>query len=224
MQQQSDSIRIKAIASRNGLTTLVFSGGCLCIFLLWLKIKDGPVFIAEYFLLLVFGIGVLLGFLKVREPDFSFELTEDSLSHFHKYGRWQIAWENIQRVDIPTIMKGFERQDLSYIGIKLKVVEPFLDKLAPRLAVRMVMEQQALFVQLLKTEAEPDVDHSDHIFNISDFRSASGKIYYGTSAMYAHRMMLFRKLTGFDILLPVSSIDREPRQFVELLRNHMHRV
>lgn len=220
-EQTTRTLTIKARSNHFGDELVILGGVILLLEVLYLKLMVVDVNIVAIFVASIAVAMLLLGVLKMQQPAFSFILSPESLTYQHYYGSWSIPWSNIQRIDIPKISHGFERQEMNFIGLKLRDSDDFLEKLSARLAVRTVSEQQALFLQVLRAEGQ-HIDHPDeHIFNVSDFKSSSGKIYRGISAMYAHRMMLFRQLLGYDILLPGSALDREPYEFVRLLMKYL---
>lgn len=217
----ADTLNIEARSSRHGSELVIGGASVLLLEVLYIKLAVESFNILAIFIASAAIAMMLLGILKMQQPVYSFTLTPNSLTYRHYYGSWTIPWDNIQRVDIPKITHGIDRKEMSYVGLKLRNSEAFLETLPARLAVRTVSEQQALFLQVLRAEGQ-HLEHPDeHIFNVSDFKSSSGKIYRGISAMYAHRMMLFRQLLGYDILLPGSAFDREPHEFVRLLLHYL---
>nr|WP_244830298.1 DUF2982 domain-containing protein [Aeromonas sobria] len=52
------------------------------------------------------------------------------------------------------------------------------------------------------------------------FRSHEGQHYDGAIAMLAQRMSRLRQLLGYDLLIPIDSLDRQPEAFLTLLRHY----
>ena len=82
----------------------------------------------QYQLIMVFGylttfVITLTGIVKRLEPRFSFSLTPDLLRYHHRYGQWQLGWQQIQRIATVKETVGIETLELAYIGIKLKDIE-----------------------------------------------------------------------------------------------------
>lgn len=215
------TVKIEATSSRHGSELIIGGAAILLVEVLYIKLAMLDVSLVAIFVASVALVMMLLGILKMNQPVYSFILSPESITYLHYYGSWTIPWDNIQRVDIPKVSRGFNREEISYVGLQLRDSDAFLESIPARFAVRTVSEQQALFLQVLRSEGQ-HLEHPDeHIFNVSDFKSSSGKIYRGISAMYAHRMMLFRQLLGYDILLPGSALDREPYEFVRLLMKYL---
>ncbi|HHQ4519661.1 TPA: DUF2982 domain-containing protein [Aeromonas veronii] len=218
---------IKPLVRRNGLT-LIWAGGLitnLMLLLLWLLV-EGPV-LPAYILLLSGMMMTLIGWLKLNEPPISLSLCQQSLHYHHKYGGWALKWHNIQRIDQPRIHVGWDLQPLPYIGFKIKQYDEFLTLITPRLAVHLLTEQRPVLLHALHNEQphEQPVHTNDPLQGIdwleeSHFCSPQGLHYDGALAMLAHRMIRMRHLLGYDLLIPIGSLDREPDDFLKLLRQY----
>ncbi|EKP0308256.1 DUF2982 domain-containing protein [Aeromonas veronii] len=218
---------IKPLVRRNGLT-LLLAGAliiCLMLLLLWLLV-EGPR-LPAYILLLSGLMMALIGWLKLNEPPISLSLCQHALHYHHRYGGWALKWHNIQRIDQPRIHVGWALQPLPYIGFKIKQYDEFLALVTPRLAVHLLTEQRPLLLHALHNEQpqEPPVRSHDPLQGIdwleeSHFCSPQGQHYDGALAMLAQRMTRMRHLLGYDLLIPVSSLDREPDDFLKLLRQY----
>lgn len=100
------------------------------------------------------AISLILGLAKVYEPETTLALDDKGLTYFHRRGKVSIDWNNIQRVDIPRVTNGLDTIELSYLGIKLKHLNPILDNISLRLATGLLTEQRPLLV----TAASQDAD------------------------------------------------------------------
>ena len=220
---------IKPLVRRNGLT-LIWAGGLitsLMLLLLWLFVASPP--IPAYVLLLTGLMMTLIGCLKLNEPPISLSLCQHYLHYHHKYGGWVLKWHNIQRIDQPRVHVGWDLQPLPYIGFKIKRYDEFLKLITPRLAVHLLTEQRSLLLQAMQNEplhGQP-VRGNDPLQGIdlleeSAFCTPEGTRYDGALAMLAQRMTRMRHLLGYDLLIPINSLDREPDDFLQLLRQYRH--
>lgn len=191
-----DAQELSSQRHRNGLTltllgVLFLVMGPVC--LAWGWFGPGMVLLLATPVLLVLGIG------KLTEPKVSLSINSHSLSLHHRRGGWSLNWRDIQRIDQLHLGSGFYRQELPYIGFRLKAPEQVLDTIGPRLAVGLLTEQRNLLLLALRQQC-PDCQAED-LFEASHYVSPSGKRYSGVLAMLGHRMKRFRELTGFDLLI-----------------------
>jgi len=220
---------IKPLVRRNGLT-LIWSGmliTMLMFLLLWL-FMEGPV-LPAYLLLLSGLMMTFIGWLKLNEPPISLSLCQHYLHYHHRYGGWALKWHNIQRIDQPRVHVGWDLHPLPYIGFKIRRYDEFLALITPRLAVHLLTEQRPVLLQALQSEQPHDqpVRGSDPLQGIdsleeSEFCSPEGLRYDGALAMLAQRMTRMRHLLGYDLLIPINSLDRDPDAFLKLLRHYQH--
>lgn len=220
---------IQPLVRRNGLT-LLCSGTLLTalgFLLLWLT--AGKPVLAAYILLLGSLMMAFIGWLKLNEPPISLSLCQHTLHYHHRYGGWALKWHNIQRIDQPRVHIGWELDPLPYIGFKIKRYDEFLALISPRLAVHLLTEQRPLLLQALQSEQSNEQTKRGHdpmagieLLEESQFCSPNGQHYEGVLAMLARRMSRMRQLLGYDLLIPVGSLDREPDAFIKLLRHYRH--
>lgn len=214
-----DSIQIKANAKRNGFTLCLVGMGGVLLSALWLTFLPDVMQLAGFFLTCVSIVAILIGWFKVREPVYSFSLQRDRLSYVNRFGGWQLDWGNIQRVDVPRILQGLEQKPLELVGIRVKHYEPLLDCISPRLASNILMQQRALLLQADSEQCQTGRCYSANLLEQDRYKSASGKLYTGMKAMFAHRMARMREVLGYDLFVYQSELDRPAEDFVRLLRD-----
>ncbi|WP_432452786.1 MULTISPECIES: DUF2982 domain-containing protein [unclassified Agarivorans] len=167
-------------------------------------------------------LGIRVGLAKLFQPVYSVVLCYDHLQFHHRYGGWSLPWGKLQRIDIPRLHDGLNWQEMNYVGLRLTDPDYLLDTLSPRLAAHLLTEQRsALLASLRRSCAHcQDSQVSEHLIEDDYYKSASGKIYTGLTGMFANRMKKLRELTGYDLLVDQSILDREAQDFVVLVRRY----
>jgi hypothetical protein len=140
--EQAPEIIIKAVARKNALfLTVLGSAGLLLCGLLanfwWVELR-----LVLVLLVLVSFLVMLVGIFKYFEPHDSFVLTPCVLQHFHRYGSWQVDWQNIQIISQPRVTQGIESKELNYIGIKLADPDLLSQAISRRLANRLLQPRR----------------------------------------------------------------------------------
>ena len=144
MTEQQQNIYIRPIAKRNGLTITLVSSLLLVLVAVIIALLPHVPVLVGYFLVATCLIGMVIGIFKIKEPDYSFIFSEDSLLYQHSRGTLELEWNNIQRVDIVRIQHGIDQIELPYIGISLKQIKPVLDSISLRLASHIISDQRSL--------------------------------------------------------------------------------
>ena len=217
------TLHISPLTKRNGISLTLLGLLVTSIMIFILFFLEEQLIVAVISLLLVGVCCTFIGLLKLLEPRVSLSLCHDCLQYHHKWGGWVLKWRNIQRFDRPSVRKGLTWHPLPYIGIRIRNYDEFLTWVTPRLAVHLLTEQRSLLIALLHHEQECDSGGcllEEELFEDSHYRSANGRLYHGVVAMFANRMARLRILTGLDLLLPEGSLDREPDDFLRLLRDY----
>ncbi|WP_105213350.1 DUF2982 domain-containing protein [Pseudoalteromonas sp. T1lg22] len=210
--------KIRAQGARYGAQTLLISAGVLLVLVAVIKFRPGEVLLAEIFILSASLVGVLVGFLKLREPFYSIYLDKDKLSYNHKYGCWQLAVSNLARVGVVQVHRQGEVLDLNVIGICLRDEDKFLQRLSPRLAGRLLVEQRHFLMQAIKAYCQDGKECPPHwLVEDTDYVSEAGCKYTGLLAMFANRMNNLKLLTGYHLLLPAAALDRDIWTFSYML-------
>lgn len=215
---QSETIYIRSSASTNGMTTLIIGGGLLGLGLLTILLLPPLFFLVGILFVSASIIAFVMGFYKLREPKYSLEINKQAIVYHHRKGKWQIPWENIQRVDVPRVSRGLEMVDLEMVGFRLRDPEPFLENISRRLITHLLMEQRPLLTQVVAESCQSGQCYGDDIIDDVKYKCADGSFLTGVSAMFANRMKKLQQGLGYDIYLSVNELDRDGQSFVSLIR------
>ncbi|TRY31421.1 DUF2982 domain-containing protein [Aliiglaciecola sp. M165] len=213
---QTQSIKIRAASKRNGLTTFIVGVGVLFVAILLLIVLPKAVYLIGIFALSGSIVTMLIGWFKMREPPHSIELTKRFIHYQHRHGKWQLDWDNIQRIDVPKISQGIEQIPLSMVGIRIKDYQPLLDSISPRLATNLLLEQRALLLH--NSGCATGGCYNNDLIEDDRFKMPDGTIVQGIPAMLANRMSKLRNSLGFDLFISVAELDRSSEEFVALLK------
>ena len=211
------SIYIKAASKSNGITSLVIGAVGLLIAALWLSFMPDWLFLAGIFITSAALVCLLVGYFKLREPDYSLEIAKDYITYQHRLGSWRIHWDNLQRADCPRVRHGLEHVPLETVGFKLKSYTDFLHTISPRLATHLLMEQRPLLMQNTDENCASGSCYEQSMFDDKQYVMEDGTIINGIKAMLAHRMVELRKRLGFDIFIASSELDRDAQDFARLI-------
>ncbi|GGD61050.1 DUF2982 domain-containing protein [Lacimicrobium alkaliphilum] len=214
----TDIIRIRAGAKRNGFTLCLAGTVALLLSAMWLAWMPELLRLAGIFLTSASLVTILIGWLKIREPAYSFELTPEKFRYLHRFGGYSLDWDNIQRIDIPRLHTGLTHEPMELVGIRLKSYDPLLEDISPRLASNILMQQRPLLLQAHRQNCTSGGCYSDTLIEDDSYKSAQGKQYLGMLAMLANRMGRMREAFGYDLYLYSSELDREEQEFVALLK------
>ena len=211
-------IKIKANANQHAWF-LILVGGIMAILTLLLSQHYGQddrlVFIFLYLQALVI---IIIGLFKCSEPKYSFYLTPQGIQYNHRYGTWNIEWQQIQNINIIRETFGLLSVDLPYIGIKLKNITPLADQISPRLANKLIHEQRPLLGFSFKHHL---LSLEQTQLNFTSFTLQSGQIIKGPLAAFMHHSQALQSSMGYHLYLPETSIDREVTEFCQLLNQCM---
>ena len=213
---EAPSIKIKAAAKRNGLTTLMIGCAVLLIAIALLNVIPTSFYLIGMFALSGGIVTILIGWFKIREPLHSVELTKTHIMYQHRHGSWQLDWENIQRIDVPRVSQGIEQKPLGLVGIKIKHYEPLLASISPRLATNLLLEQRPLLLQ--NNACATGGCYNNDLIEDDSYKTNDGKFIRGIPAMLANRMTKLRAGLGYDLYISVSELDRSTDEFVDLLK------
>ncbi|MCT8987099.1 DUF2982 domain-containing protein [Shewanella phaeophyticola] len=212
----TDELSISPFSKRNGITLTLL--GTLSMFIsLVIFIAFGSLFALGMMFFALGSVGLILGVAKVYQPAVSFKLTAEGMAFFHRRGQVFIKWDNIQRLDNVRVNQNLQLIELPYIGVKLKQINPILDCISPRLATGLLTEQRPL----LMTAATQDEDlQSLEGYLGTEYTPliVNGDRYRGVLAMFGHRCQTLNEQLGYHLYLSIDSVDRDPKEFVSLLR------
>ena len=212
-----EPIYIRAASKSNGITSIVIGLAGLIVSLLCFFLLPEWLFLAGIFITSASLVTLLVGYFKVREPEFSLEITTECIIYRHRLGSWTIHWDNLQRAGCPKVTKGLEQVELETIGFKIKDYSDFLKTISPRLATHLLMEQRPLLLQNNESSCSTGSCYEQSMFDDNQFTLSDGTVLTGVKAMLGNRMSELRRRLGFDVYIAASEIDREPRQFASLV-------
>lgn len=218
-QMNSDPVvqRIRPHTKRNGRVFVVIGAGGLLLLLLvdaQLALPWPLHLCLAAFCLVTMALGIG----KLIEPETSLEITPERMTYFHFRGSWQIDWDDIVRFDVPDIQRGLERQQVAFLGIRLRSYDAFLQQLSPRLAVHLVHQQRPLMLQAVRSEMPAHREYLDYVDVPDIYISDSGKRYRGVIATFAVRMQLMREMLGYDLYISQNALDRPLDDFIVHLK------
>ncbi|BFT28916.1 hypothetical protein D210916BOD24_00920 [Alteromonas sp. D210916BOD_24] len=213
----AEPIYIRAASKSNGITSIVIGVVGLVIAALWLTLLPEWLFLAGIFITSAALVCLLVGYFKIREPDFSLEIAKDYITYQHRLGSWRIHWNNLQRVDCPKVRLGLDHVPLEAVGFRLKSYSDFLNTISPRLATHLLMEQRPLLMQNTDENCASGSCYEQSMFDDKPYVMEDGSVIKGVKAMLAHRMVELRKRLGFDIFIASSELDRDAQAFAALI-------
>lgn len=211
-------IQIRATAKRNGLSSLIFGVVLLIIAILMFRILPDDVTLVAIFVTSTALVALLLGFLKLREPQHSLSISKTQIDYQHRNGRWSLDWNNVQRIDIPKVSAGLEQKALSLVGFRVKQYGPILQSISPRLMTHILMEQRPLLLHN-NSQCATGSCYGEDLLEDDFFKDSDGKVYKGVQAMFANRMVKLRERLGYDLFINSAELDRSVEEFAELLRS-----
>lgn len=157
---------------------------------------------------------LFVGLLKYLEPPVSYFITPESITYYHRSGHWHLPWQDIVRIGYIRADVQGEHIQLPYLGIKVHNLENIAQTVSPRLANKLIHEQQELLLLALKNQ---EIDLHNGVINFAPF-NLNGVIYKGPVAAWLYRTELLHKAYGYHLFLPESSFDRGLTAFLSLLK------
>lgn len=214
----SDPIFVRAVSKGNGITATVLGVAGLVISALWLSLLPDYLFLAGIFLTSASIVSLLIGWFKLREPQFSIEISPDEICYHHRLGNWFLPWDNVQRIGCPRVQQGLEHVELEAVGFRLKTYGEFLRSVSPRLATHLLMEQRPLLLHKVDENCTTGGCYNHTFFDDKAYTAEDGQTFTGVKAMLANRMTELRSILGFDVFISAADIDREPAEFASFMR------
>ena len=210
-------VKVRPTANRHSIEFMVVGAVCLIVIMVFVSLRSTPISLVEIFLCASALMAILLGFLKSQQPYYSLVIDKEEICYIHRFGEWRISHDNFYRAGVPSVSHELEILELNAVGIKLKDIDVFLDSLSPRLAGKLLIEQRYIFLQAVKIHCKNGNCPSEWLVEPNEYRSPSGAYYTGLIAMFANRMHNLNTLTGYDLVLPASVLDRDIWHFSTLL-------
>ncbi|MDM7861241.1 DUF2982 domain-containing protein [Alteromonas sp. ASW11-36] len=224
MSGNEQVIAIRATSKRNGITTTLIGVGLLVVGLTVISAFSKYLFLVGVFVASAGIVGIVMGWFKIREPNFSLQITPDGITYMHRSGQWQLTWDNIQRIDAPRVTRGIETRDLELVGFRLRDTTSVIETISPRLATNILMEQRPLLLQNPDENCTTGTCAGNDLLEDDRFKTASGKVLRGVQAMFAHRMQKLRERLGYDLYIAAAELDRPVDEFITLLRSCQEQV
>lgn len=221
-----DIIEIRSQAKRNVIVSVIIGAVGLLMASISFSVLPKSLYLIGIFLTSASLVALLIGWVKYREPQYSFLLSRTSILYKHRNGQWQLEWQNIQRIDVPKVSHGLENRPLDMVAIKIKDYSVFLKGVSPRLMTNILMEQRPLLFHGMPTTENCATGncHSDDMLENDYYKDSAGVEYKGIQAMFANRMAKLRARLGYDLFVAGSELDRSEQEFVNLLRQCQQRV
>ena len=194
--------------------------GCIFLFIFWLlSLLLWPTFkIQLIFLISATLVFVLIGVLKYLEPGTSFFITPETIVYCHRNGQWILPWQDIIRFgELKADVRG-EHIQLPYVGIKLNNLDHIAKSISPRLANKLIHEQQELLILAIINK---EIKSDDSLINFEPY-TLNEVTYKGPIAAWLHRSEQLAKAYGYHLFLPESSLDRNLNNFLKLLKKCHH--
>jgi len=213
-------IQVKPNSKRNRLFLLFLGFLLLCIcqllnLIFWDDYRIQLIFIMSASFMVLF-----VGLLKCLEPPISYFITPETISYYHRSGHWQLPWQDIQRIgDIWADVLGKNVQ-LPYLGIRVNNLTTIAQTISPRLANKLLHEQQELLLLAVKNH---EIDLQDGMINFEPFE-LNGVTYKGPVAAWLYRAEELNKAYGYHLYLPENSFDRGLIEFLVLLKECHHYI
>lgn len=199
-------LQVQSAQSRGGAVLLLCSAGILLLLLLsvvWLETFA----VWQGIVLVLSGLGIFAGWAKLAEPKYFLQTDRAGITYSHRLGYWQLSWQGF----LYSGVAHNQQQALGYIGFKVTDMDAFLQQLPLRLAVRLMTEQRALYVEAIRQQCEHGRCVTDLLAETDAFITNKQR-YNGIKAAFAYRMQHLARLTGFELLVPVSMTPQQAQQ------------
>lgn len=164
---------------------------------------------------------LLIAIKQAQQPELSFTLTFMHIQFHSPSGGWLARWKNIAEIGPATISYQGWHQPMSWVGIRLKDYDEFLDAICPRIASKILLEQRGLLILAYKRAENPAHEIEDMLFDDTHYVTKSGKTLKGLLAMLANRMRYNREFLGFDFFISEDLLDRPTDDFIGLARRYL---
>ncbi len=212
---QQPSITIKPIAKHNGIFLCIFGAVLLLTTLLFAQFYWQLYRLSHIFMILLSLVIMLVGVVKLFEPAVSLYLTPSEIIFNHRYGHWQLTWQDIKNINLVSEVVGLQREELPYVGIRLVHIDRIAKNISVRLANRLIHQQKGLIVysvlhQLMMIEQAQ--------INFEPFFLPNGEVIRGPIAAFLHQTEQLSHAFGYHLFLPADSFDRGIDEFASLLK------
>jgi hypothetical protein len=156
----------------------------------------------------------ITGLAKYLQPKYSIYLTPKAIKYQHRYGQWQVFWQEIQQISLMNETFGITQVQLPYIGIRLIELSTLAHQISPRLANRLIHEQKPLLACAIRLHF---LTLEQAQLNFDVYILPSGDILKGPLAAFMHHTTVLHKAFGYHLFLPETTLDRDLHDFYTLL-------
>lgn len=218
MKKNNNVIKIKAVARHHGLF-ITLTGFIALLIMAWLcSYYWQQARFALMFMVLVCLVTIFIGLLKLAEPAHSLILTAETLTFYHRHGRWQLNWQQIRNIHCVTNTVGISREELNYVGIKLNSVDSIANNISLRLANRMIHEQKPLIHYCIKHQL---LTFEQGILNFEPYVLKDGRIIKGPLAAFCHHSEVLHHALGAHLFIAASNLNGSIDDFVFLTSTYL---
>lgn len=218
MTTTDQTIRIKAIARHHGLF-ITLTGIIALVIVAWLcsyywQLARFPLL----FMVLACLVTIFIGLLKLAEPSYSLILAPDTITFYHRHGRWQFHWQQLRNIHSVTNTVGITRDELNYVGIKLISIETIAKHVSLRLANRMIHEQKPLIHYCIKHQL---LTFDQGVLNFEPYILANGKVIKGPLAAFLHHSEVLNQALGAHIFISANNLNGSIDGFVAIANRYL---
>ena len=199
-------IQLEGSNSRGGAVLMLSSSVVLLLLVLSLLLSEQ----LQWYQAVLFVITLLAlfaGWAKLSEPRFFLQCDELGIRYLHRRGSWLLPWHSVLYCAVPQS----NEQSLSFIAFKLRHYDVFLQQLPLRLAVRIMTEQRALYVEAVRQSCSSGTCASELLAEQEHFNTGRAQ-YNGIKAAFAHRMQRLAATIGFELYVPITLAEDEAKQ------------
>lgn len=208
-------VKIKAQATHHKLFLCVAGGVGLSILFLWWLFFPTQLFVMGL-LFALSSVSLLLGLLKLTEPEFAFEIASRGMQYHHRVGSVAFEWHQVLRFGVPNISQGIDLQPLPFVGVKFVAYEEVIESMPLRLVRKLLTEQRSLLWCAQQSGCAVCAD--DLVLPDSQFKTKDGRIIKGLRGMLANQWQVLAENLGYHLYLPHEAMDRSVDDFVILLK------
>jgi len=159
---------------------------------------------------------LVLGLLKTTEPTVILRLDLNGFEYHHRYGVIKAPWANVQRMGIPSVSNGLDKEELDFIGIRFKSRAEYYEQVPLRLASKLLTEQRPLWYLIAQRGCQTGLCTS---VDSVEYKLDNGQLYSGLIAMFINRYEKMSEQLGFHLFIPSSSFDTPPYNLLNLLKD-----
>lgn len=200
----------KASGNEGGAKTLLYSASAFIGLLLFSVFFMNELSLVLAIAFISAGIGIYAGFAKLAEPLHGIECDAVGVHYHHKKGSWLLPWHAFSHCSPQPNLD----VEVNYIAFKVTNIHAFLEPLPLRLAIKLMMEQRALWFVILKEKC-PAGECATEWMAEKDRFNTPHKQYNGVKAMFANRMKKLGLFCGYELFIPVNCIDVAADEFCQ---------